>query len=380
MSLRRASAPTRAVWHLKGKHILLISPESWHGLKMSKHHLAEGLVARGNHVCFWGTSPASTREVAVTGEGALRVVNTPHWFRSINHWPKWVNQWYYGRTIAAIEREAGSPFDIIWCFDTSRMQWFAPGPFFKLLHLVDYNVLHQGHGLMRSADIILTTADIINKRVLELAPHAHVFKVGHALDRRWLADSDGLATARSGAPRTALYAGQFYNTYIDFEVLVNVAQAHPRITFTYVGPFDPHYDNPWFQRLRTLPNVTFTGLKNKDELLPLVRQADILLFCFMTEKRMLERANPHKVLEYLSTGNIIVGTWTLEYETHQQLLLMAPGPSDFVSRFQEAVDRFGELNTTEKRTERIAFARERTVEHVLDRIATLVREATKGKA
>ncbi len=361
---------------LNGKNILLISPEGWHGLHMSKHHIAQGLVARGCRVCFWGPNTEGTRKLEVTGEGSLRIVNAPHWFRGVNHFPLWVNRWYYRRIIDRIAREAGVVFDIIWCFDTSRLQWFPAGKEFKLLHLVDFDVLYHGHGLMRSADLIVTTADIINKRVLELAPHAHVFKVGHALDRRWLADSDGLATARSGTPKTALYAGQFYNTYIDFEALVNVAEAHPDIAFTYIGPFDPHYANRWFQQLRTISNVTFTGLKNKDELLPLVRQADILLFCFMTDKRMLERANPHKVLEYLSTGNVIVGTWTLEYEAHQHLLLMAPEPSDFVHRFQEAVDRFTELNISEKRSERIAFASERTVEHVLDHIATLVRQAT----
>jgi hypothetical protein len=91
--------------------------------------------------------------------------------------------------------------------------------------------------------------------------------------------------------------------------------------------------------------VEFTGLKTKDELVPMVREADILIFSFMTDNRLLERANPHKVLEYLSTGNVIMGSWTLEYAPHQHLLMMAPDRSGFVPTFRRTVERFAELNT-----------------------------------
>ena len=357
---------------LTGKNILLISPESWHGLHMSKHHIAEALAARGNRVCFWGTSGSGTRRVEVTGDGTLRIVNTLHTFRGVNRFPLAVNRWYYGRLIDRIAREAGAPFDIIWCFDTSRLQAFPQVGAFNLLHLVDFNVLHQGHGLMRTADLIVTTADIINERVLHLAPDARVFKVGHALDGRWTIGAESLSVARTGPPKSAVYIGSFANNYIDFTALVRVAEAHPNITFTCIGSFDPHFPNAGFGRFFSLPNVIFTGAKDKDELVPMVRQADILLFCFMTDKHMLERANPHKVLEYLSTGNVIVGTWTMEYAEHQQLLLMAPDPATFPDRFQEAVDRFAELNTVGKRTERIAFASERTVDDLITRIASLM--------
>ena len=74
----------------------------------------------------------------------------------------------------------------------------------------------------------------------------------------------------------------------------------------------------------------------------------------------------------MSTGNVIVGTWTIEYADHQHLLLMAPDAVTFPDRFQEAVDRFADLNTVGKRTERITFASERTVDDLIIRIATLM--------
>ncbi len=358
---------------LRDKHILIVSPEGWRGLNMSKHHVAQGLLARGNRVCFWGPSQVATRSLHLEEEGGLRTVHAPHWFKGVNRLPRFVNQWYYGRMIRAIERAAAAPFDIVWCFDTSRMQWFPNGPWYKLLHLVDYDILYHGHGLMRTADLIVTTAEIINTRVLEIAPGANVHKIGHALDPRWLLGAEDLDAPRTGPPRTALYAGQFFNTYIDFDALVRVAETHPGIAFKYVGTFVADFPNVGFQRLRRMPNVEFTGLKTKDQLLPLVRSADLLLFCFMTDQRTLERANPHKVLEYLSTGNTIVGSWTLEYADHQHLLVMAREQNGYARSFEEAVARFTELNSREHRAERIAFAEQRTIPHLLDRIEDLAR-------
>ncbi len=307
---------------LQGLHILVISPEPWKGLHMSKHHVSQGLVARGNRVVFWAPSPSDADSIRIEGQGDLRVAFTPHWFKGVNRLPAFVNRWYYGRTIKALEHAAGAPFDVIWCFDTSRMQWFPKGDRYRVLHLVDYDILYHGHGLMRTADLIVTTADIINQRVLEIAPGAPVYKVGHALDQRWLKDADGLVHRTSAVPRTVVYAGQFFNTYIDWGALLRVAQEHRNLQFRYIGNVDHEYPDAAFQQLRREPNVEFTGLKTKEELVPLVRDADILMFSFMTDSRMLERANPHKVLEYLSTGNVTMGSWTLEYAPYQHLLMM----------------------------------------------------------
>ncbi|MBK9758712.1 MAG: hypothetical protein IPO90_01765 [Flavobacteriales bacterium] len=358
---------------LRGKNILIISPEGWRGLHMSKHHVAQGLMARGNHVFWWGPVRAHHENVPPPEHGGVREVSSKHWLKGVNRLPRLIHRWYYGRMIRLLEEQAGARFDIIWCFDTSRMQWFPDHPAFRLLHLVDYDILYHGHGLMRSADLIVTTADAINVKVLTIAPNARIHKIGHALDSRWLNDQAGLEDARVAPPRTVVYSGQFFNTYIDWEALLVVAHEHPTLAFQFIGIVDHDFPNEAFQRLKRSPNVFFTGLKTKDELIPLVRAADILTFCFNTDRRMLERANPHKVLEYLSTGNLIVGTWTLEYEPHQDLLLMAPDPKSFPAIFNDAVARFTELNTSQKRSERVAFASKRTIGHLLDQVESLIK-------
>ncbi|MBL8001557.1 MAG: hypothetical protein JNL05_06310 [Flavobacteriales bacterium] len=366
-----------AIAALKGLDILVISPEPWNGLHMSKHHVSQGLVARGNRVVFWEPPVAGAKQLELKGQGPLRTVTTPHWFKGVNKLPPAANKWYYRRQVRAIERAAGVRFDIIWCFDTSRLQWFPSGPWYRLLHLVDYDIMYQGHGLMRSADLVVTTADIISRRALEIAPKATVHKVGHALDARWTMGAEALVTPRGDTPHLVVYAGQFFNTYIDWTALLTVAREHRGLHFRYIGNLDPDFPDGAFQQLRREPNVEFTGLVTKDQLIPRVREADILVFSFMTDKRMLERANPHKVLEYLSTGNVIMGSWTLEYEPHAHLLQMARDRNDFVATFADTVARYAELNTAERRAERIAFAGGRTMDRLLERVAGLI--ATHGR-
>jgi hypothetical protein len=361
------------------KNILIISPEGWRGLHMSKHHVAQGLVARGNQVFWWGPVRPHSEVVPPPEKGGVREVAATHWFKGINWLPRALHRWYYGLTIRALERRAGVRFDIIWCFDTSRLQWFPEHPAFRLLHLVDYDILYSGHGLMREADLVVTTAESINEKVRTIAPRAHIHKVGHALDPRWTLATEGPEKSWNASPRTVVYSGQFYNTYIDWEALLTVARAHPALAFKYVGNVDHAFPSVAFQALKELPNVTFTGLKTKDELIPLVRSADMLIFCFNTDRKMLERANPHKVLEYLSTGNVIVGTWTLEYEAHQDLLRMSPDPKSFADVFRDAVRHYAMLNSETERAKRIAFAGERTIGHLLDRVEALVQDASSAR-
>jgi hypothetical protein len=176
------------------------------------------------------------------------------------------------------------------------------------------------------------------------------------------------------SPRLVVYAGQFYNTYMDWEALVRIVTDHPGLHFRFIGPLDPAYPDASFRRIRSMGNVEFTGLVAKDRLVPMVREADLLLFCFKAED-LEQCANPHKVLEYLSTGNVTIGTRTLEYDRHPGLLEMAPDAGALPALFRSCVDRFAELDARPRREARIAFARARTTTALLERVGDLLQAA-----
>lgn len=352
---------------LQGKRILLISPEPWQGLHMSKHHLSQALAARGDKVYFLDPPDPGIHRITTTPVDGVTVVRYHHWLRGVNRLPLWVNRWYYGGLIKRIANRTGGPFDIIWCFDTSRMQVFPDGIGLKLLHLADYDILHTGQGLITSADIIFTTCQVVAD---EVAPRskARTINIGHALDARWTKGLESQQLRTNTTVRDVVFTGQLANSYNDWEGFLRIASGHPEIRFSFIGPYDPAFPEPAFKALRELRNVTFTGLMTKDELIPRARSADLLLFGFRSALRAKERANPHKVLEYLSTGNVIAGSYTMEYGTGQDMMCLAPEGGDLKETFDGALAHYADLNSAPERMKRIAFATQRTMDRLIERI------------
>lgn len=106
----------------------------------------------------------------------------------------------------------------------------------------------------------------------------------------------------------------------------------------------------------------------KTSLIPLVRGADLLFFGFRSGLVAKERANPHKVLEYLSTGNVIAGSYTMEYGPKTNLFVMAPEGGELQAAFDEALRAYERLNAPAQRAARIAFAKERAMHRLIARM------------
>ncbi len=94
---------------LRGKRILLFSPEPWQGLHMSKHHLAQALAKRGNTVYFVDPPRPGNKGFVCERIGDVQVVRYRHWLRGVNRMPLWVNRWYYKRLILDLSRTYRRP-------------------------------------------------------------------------------------------------------------------------------------------------------------------------------------------------------------------------------------------------------------------------------
>ncbi|MBL7965037.1 MAG: hypothetical protein JNM31_14480 [Flavobacteriales bacterium] len=357
---------------LRGKHVLVISPEAWNDVQLSKHHLTRALVARGNNVCFWGPPEKDGPRLSVTGDAPLRHVRYRHWFRGVNRLPLPVHQAYYRHLLNDIVKAYGRPFDMIWCFDTTRMQWFPKGYGLRVLHLVDHDVLDTGQGLIRDADILFTVTEPLRQHALALRPEAPVHFLGHAIEERWLQDAEALVDAKAQAAATVAYAGHLRSGYVDWELMHAMASAHPELPFELYGPYDLAFQAPFFQAFRQLPNVHLHGMLTTEALIPALRKADILLVCYRQHELGDIVANSHKLLEYLATGNVVVASYTRTYEGRADLVQMASERMELPHVFNRTLEHFAQLNDKAHRQARIDHAAQRTMPRLLDRIEELI--------
>lgn len=347
----------------------MISAEPWNGLQMSKHHLAEALAERGNRVLWLDPPLTGVGPTTIRKDGAVERISYHHWLRGINRLPIAIQRWYHGTLLNAIERCVAGRVDIVWSFDTSRMTVFPRADRLFIFHPVDIAVLDAGPGTARRADLIFTSSEVIFKRARQLAPDVAAKNLGHALPPHWLQVATARNTDTTRKRPVATCAGNMSIRFLDWEVLHTEARDNPGADFRFVGPFDPLAENPWFRSIRKLPNVTFIGPLSKEQMVPELRSADVLLLCYRADLWPEELANPHKLLEYLSTGNVIVASATSEYAgTAPSLLRMAIERWEHPALLAQVLNDLEHCNATGPRQARMELARSHTINSQLDLI------------
>jgi glycosyltransferase involved in cell wall biosynthesis len=367
MSITADNTTIRA---LRGAHVLLVSPEPWKGIQLSKHDVARALVARGNSVCFLGPPRSRKLKVSVTGEYPLQAAHYRHWLRGANYLPRAVHSRYYAGLIASLEQATGKPFDIIWCFDTSRMQWFPDHPAFRILHCADHDILktHPADGLVETADAVLTVTEAIRTELQALAPGKPMFNTGHMIEGNWFAP--GVLHTPPARPKNVAYAGQLRTDYIDWEVLRAIIEGAPDMHFHFYGPYDRSYPARGMTEVLDQPNITLHGLVPKEQLVHKLNQADILLLCYREYELGEIVWNSHKMLEYFATGKPIAASWTQEYAAHGDLLCMPRERWQLPERFARLVADYPAHTAKALCDARIALARSRSIATVLEQLST----------
>ena len=344
---------------------------------MSKHHLAQALAERGNTVVYLDPPQPDEAGISLTQHGTITVATYNHWLRGVNKLPRFVHMWYYRSLIRRVAHASGGPFDVLWCFDTSRMKWFPKNMGYPLLHLADIDIIEEGKGLMKGASLILSVSDDIRTKALEFKPQAPVIDVGHALDERWADFPKKIINVEEAKPRIVAYAGQMQWDQVDWDALFSITNAHKELDFHFYGPYRKDHPNPAFTAVFDLPNTSFHGTLDKSKLIPALHNADILLLSYRDQhsknrSSSLPKLFPHKLLEYLATGNVVVSSYVSAYKEREDLLVMAPIGENIVSQFDRALKQYATLNSKAVREARIAFAKQHGFPEFLDRIEKLI--------
>lgn len=363
-------------FQFKNKNILVISPEAWDYVYVSKHHYAMELARRGNNVYFLNPPNKATKNgislTSVEGFSSLWIVNYSGLTPGIRFLPTPLMNFLERRFVYKLEKLAGVKFDVFWNFENSRFFHFgfAPREALKIYFQVDEDQNFHPLQAAKTADIALAINNYILNLIKAVQPNS--FKIKHSLQEKIFQENKGLKADYScyvpASPLRVMYVGNIDHTFILQDLFLEVVGANPDVQFEIVGP----YTNKLAEQLKKMPNVYLHGKVEYHQIPALLLKSDILLLLY-NDKFL---GSPHKQMEYLSSGRVILTTLIEDFVDDNGLFCIAKTREEYLAKFKEIKYNISSFNTPSMMKKRIAYAFDHTYPQQLDRIEKLIQANT----
>lgn len=355
---------------LTNKTILLISPEPWDHIFVSKHHYAVQLGCQGNKV-FFLNPPGGGRGVLPTRFESVFQIRYGGFPPLMRFYPESLQRLVLAYVYKRLEQVCQERFDVIWSFDNSVFFNFAflDARVLKISHIVDINQDFQTAKAAATADFCFCTTELIRRRLSRFNANVHIIDHGyHHVPQKC---PEGLKPAH--ARKAAVYAGNLSIAYIDWRILATVISNHTDVDFVFIGPNDNHFTgDPLMQsakeRVFKSSNVIFKGEVDFEELQTFYASADVLLIAYQEKYQGDQVANPHKMVEYLGSGKVVVATYTSRYVNFHPLIVMSQTNLAWIANFASVVANLDFYNSESLQKKRRQFALSNTYENQIRRI------------
>lgn len=321
---------------LNNKIILIVSPQAWGKMFLAKHHYAIELAKHGNEVYFLNPpqKEAVKNGVEIVKSGvynSLYLMNHSLPF-SYKIKFKWMGLFHFLMKfhIKKIEASIGKKIDIVWSFDLGNyypFKYFAKSAF-KLYNPIDEPLNIDGINSAIGCDIIIS----ITKEILQKYPHINKPKhfIHHGLADEFV-NVDTASIVKDDTIRVGL-SGNWLRTDLDVECLLKIVAENPNIVFEFWGTYQAKQSNigggsdkeveQFIGQLQQSKNVVLHGAVHPQKLAIEFQKMDAFLITYDILRDQSRGTNYHKVMEYLSTGKVVVANNITTYATITNLIEM----------------------------------------------------------
>ncbi|HTI11061.1 MAG TPA: hypothetical protein VL832_20965 [Puia sp.] len=373
---------------LKHKTIILISSESWGKIFISKHNYAIALAKRGNKVFFLNPIDTSLRpgEVKMTDSGVhpdLKVVTfRPFFPLALKFHLRPVFSLLIKWNIKVILRKLRIKPDIVWDFNWSYLYndlsiFGAP---LKIFNPVDQLA---ADACRKKADLVISISDdILEQYSLENVPK---LRLNHGLGEVFALAAEKESPLRAKGNIQVGYVGNLTLDSLDRDLLLEIITGNPDVTFNLIGPLSgkgsnlgttsDHDDIRGFvDKLQRQKNVILHGIKAQHEVPELLESYDILLLCYRRTV-MFKCDNSHKMIEYLSSGKVVVSTNLSAYAGNELVTMSGKDLNQQLpALFRTVAGNLDKYNSLALQKERKAFALQNTYEGHIRKIEAFLQE------
>ena len=361
---------------------------------LAKHHYALELAKAGNEVYFlnppdnlhWNLKKDETRIriSAVPGHANLFVIDQELYFPyMLKYHARKIYNLLVKKQIRAILKKIGHPVDILWSFDLGNLfpMRFFPNKIYKIFHPVDEPGDQYALDAASGAAVIFSvTREILDKYATYKIP-SHF--VNHGLAEEFFPEQPHPYI--KGNPVNVGISGNLLRQDLDRETLIQIVEENPDLVFNFYGSYKTGDSNigagtdvatlSFVERLQSNRQVVLHGVLKTTELAAQLNKMDLFLICYDINKDQSKGTNYHKVMEYLSTGRVIVSNNITTYRDQPILVRML---SDRVSNhllpqlFKDTVVHLEEFNSLENIRQRISYACENSYEKQLEEIQQFI--------
>jgi len=358
---------------LTNKIILIISPQAWGNMFLAKHHYAIELAKHGNVVYFLNPP----QKDAVKNGVEIVKSNVVDGLYLINHSIsfsykikfKWIGLFHFLMKfhIKKIEARIGKKIDIVWSFDLGNyypFKYFSSSSF-KLFNPIDEPLNKAGIDSANGCQIILS----ITKEILEKYSHInvpkHFFHHGLADD---FVSQDKTNIVKDNLVRVGL-SGSWLRTDLDTNCLIKIIDENPEIVFEFWGAYKAKENNIgggsdkdvelFITQLQQAKNVVLHGAVNPKKLAIEFQRMDAFLITYDILKDQSKGTNYHKVMEYLSTGKVVISNNITTYSGLPNLIEMTISRThnnDLPQLFKTVINNLQYYNQPEFIAKRKMFA------------------------
>ncbi len=359
-------------------------------MKLSKHYYAIELAKRNNRVYFLSPSTQGiSTQIRITASTKYKNLYFVHFNILIPYflkfkWPSLFQRFMNWHAIR-IGRAIDKPIDIVWDFDCNFL-FKSLAPFQAKLNI--FHPVDQGDKvpIEKKPDIIFSVSNII------LNTHSHLkiptFYINHGLCETYLEIAKGeynKLTANNHSEKIEInqigYIGNLKNGSIDREVLSQIIRENIHLTFHFFGPYELNRSEKRNKPLKTFisflknaQNVKLYGLISQEE----ITQYNNIIQAYLAiykKNKYYNADNSHKIMEYLSTGKIVISNFLSVYNGLELLNM----PDDYSNKnlpllFKKALCNWIELNTPEKKESRLTYAINHSYENQLRKIEKILNE------
>jgi glycosyltransferase involved in cell wall biosynthesis len=357
---------------LKNKTILLISPQAWGTMMLAKHHYAIELARAGNEVYFLSPprTAGSEKKTVVRPSGVVPslyiIEHTLPFSYKIKF--KWEELFHFLMRfhLKKIMKAAEVKPDIIWSFDLGH---YYPFRFFENT----YNIYHPVDEPGSPASIRAAAgAKVIMSVTREILDKFRAYNVPKVFIHHGLSQEFAQVQPRINAPGLAPNVGMSGNWLrpdLDFECLKTIIRGNANVQFHLWGSYEAKQSNigggenkealELIAFLQTAPNVKMYGPVNSQQLAAGFMQMDAFLVCYDIEKDQSKGTNYHKLMEYISSGKVIIANNITTYANLPGLIEMCSSRTnndELPALFKTVMDNLQHYNDAARVTARRNFA------------------------